>query len=168
MILAVLLLIHLAGCSSGVGRLNDVQAAQIIQPGQSVKSIAITFTPAAQDELADNLRFNQNVLLDNLTRAFQARQQYDATAVGGDSIEVKMTHIRVRSPFNAIIWGFMAGTDVLQGEVYIRNAEGTLINHFAVHAGYALGGFAGGNARMGWLYDQFSELLVQQTLGLRT
>lgn len=169
-ILACLAILVLAGCASGIEPRSDTTASQIIGPSQPVRAVTISFTPAAQNELADNLKFNQNVLVDRVVRALQARSQYNASSPSGDSIEIQMTDIRIRSNFNAFMFGFMAGADKLAGDVYLRDASGKVVNHFSVYADYALGGLAGASdeARMGWLYDKFSQLLIQHLLGMPT
>lgn len=169
-ILVSMAVLFLAGCASGIETKSDVTQAQFIGPNQPIRAVAISFTPAAQDELADNLKFNQNVLVDRVVRALQARSQYNAGNPSAETIEIRMTNIRIRSNFNALMWGFMAGADKLAGDVYLRDASGKTVNHFSVYADYALGGLAGASdeARMGWLYDKFSQLLIQHLLGMPT
>lgn len=169
-ILVSLVVLGLAGCASGIETRDDVASSQFIGANQPVKAVTISFTSQAQNELADNLKFNQNVLVDHVVRALQARSQFNASNPSAESIEIQMTDIRIRSNFNAFMWGFMAGADKLAGDVYLRDASGRVINHFSVYADYALGGLAGASdeARMGWLYDKFSQLLIQHLLGMPT
>ncbi len=77
-------------------------------------------------------------------------------------MEIVVTDIRVRSNFNAVMWGFMAGADHIKGDVVLRSASGEQMDRFGVSASYALGGMAGGqdDARMGWLYEKFAEETV--------
>ena len=78
-----------------------------------------------------------------------------------------MKDFRVRSNFTAVMFGFMAGNDSITGDVVLRDAAGKELNRFEVSASYALGGLAGGmdDARMGWLYEKFAELTVENLGG---
>lgn len=93
----------------------------------------------------------------------QAKQIYAPNGAGQDTLEIQITAMRVRSTFNAVMWGFMAGSDNLRGDVYLRDPSGKVLNHFSVYASYALGGFVGGveSVRWGWLYNKFAELVEQ-------
>jgi len=132
------------------------------------RQVQLSFTPEAQKDLADNLKFNQDRLLETVKRGLVARNLLNegdpqATAV----IEIRLMEIRVRSNFNAVMWGFMAGADKVRGEVMLRDGSGRELDHFEVHADYALGGLAGGQdgSRMNWLYERFAELTVQSLTG---
>lgn len=83
------------------------------------------------------------------------------------NLKVTITDVRVRSTFNAIMWGFMAGDDRIVGNVEIQGSGNKPVNKFEVSASYALGGFGGGqdDTRMNWLYEKFSELLVAELTG---
>ena len=65
-----------------------------------------------------------------------------------------ITDIRVRSTFNAFMWGFMAGDDHIVGDVSLIGDKGEPRHTFKISASYALGGFAGMNeTRMGWPFQ---------------
>ena len=158
----------IVGCSSGIERASPTRQLVLSSSGEIVKKINLSFTPEAQKELADNLKFNQNTLVDTVRRALQARNLYDETSPHATkTIDIVMTNIRVRSNFNALMWGFMAGADKLNGDVVLRDDKGGDLNHFSVYADYALGGLAGAQdeARMGWLYEKFAQLTVQNLVG---
>jgi hypothetical protein len=81
-------------------------------------------------------------------------------------VSIEITDIRVRSSFNAFMWGFMAGDDHILGDVTLTEGDGKPLHTFNVSASYALGGFAGMNeTRMSWLFEEFSELTVEEILG---
>ena len=81
-------------------------------------------------------------------------------------VKVVVTDIRVRSTFNAFMWGFMAGDDHIVGDVSIMDVKGEPQHTFKVSASYALGGFAGMNeTRMGWLYEEFAKLTLAEIKG---
>lgn len=112
------------------------------------------------------MQFNGNELASRLKNVLSGERLY-AEATGIDSLEIQITAIRVRSTFNAVMWGFMAGSDNVTGEVYLRDSQDRVVNHFQVHAGYALGGLGGGwqGERMGWLYDKFAQLTAENLTG---
>lgn len=64
------------------------------------------------------------------------------------------------------MWGAMAGSDSVHGEVVIRDAAGEKLDKFIVETSYALGGLAGGQdgMRMDWLYEAFAEEIVKALL----
>jgi hypothetical protein len=160
--LVALVALALGACATDVQHYADVPTAHIVEAAESIKSVTVTLSPDGQRDFADNSAFDQNALLANVQRVLQAKQLYSATT-GGDTLETQITAIRVRSTFNAVMWGFMAGSDNLRGDVYVRDPSGKLVNHFSVYASYALGGFVGGvrSVRWGWLYNKFAELVAQ-------
>ena len=78
-----------------------------------------------------------------------------------------ITDIRVRSNFSAVMFGFMAGSDRIVGDVIARDAAGKELQRFTVSASYALGGIAGGQdeTRMGWLYESFTKEFIKEITG---
>jgi Domain of unknown function (DUF4410) len=158
----------LSGCSSGVVRPTTAGRGHLVSSDVVASKVTLSFTPEAQKELSDNLKFNQNTLLDTIKRALQARKLLDeSNPKATQSIEILLTDIRVRSSFNAFMFGFMAGADRVKGDVTLRDVSGTELDHFSVYADYALGGLAGAQdeARMGWLYEKFAQLTVQNLTG---
>jgi hypothetical protein len=83
-------------------------------------------------------------------------------------IEIVITDIRVRSNFSAIMFGFMAGSDSVTGDVIATASDGKELQRFTVSASYALGGLGGGqdDARMGWLYETFAQHTVDELMGV--
>lgn len=158
----IVVALALSACATNVQRYADVPTPHIVQPTDGIKSVAVTFSPDGQKDFADNSQFDRNALLADVERDLEAKQLYTANT-GHDTLEIQITAVRVRSTFNAVMWGFMAGSDNLTGEVYLRDSSGKLLSHFSVHAGYALGGFVGGlkSVRWDWLYNKFSELVVK-------
>jgi hypothetical protein len=71
--------------------------------------------------------------------------------------------MRARSNFTAIAFGFMAGADMVKGDVITRDLQGKETGRFEVHADYALGGIAGGmdSTRMDWLHEKFAQLTLE-------
>lgn len=82
-------------------------------------------------------------------------------------VEVTVTAVRVRSNFSAIMFGFMAGDDHIDGDVVVRAPDKRELQRFSISTSYALGGLAGGQdgARMDWLYESFAERLAEELTG---
>lgn len=158
----------LTGCSSGVVRPASSGRGHLVAADVVASKVNLSFTPEAQKELSDNLKFNQNTLLDTVKRALATRKLLDeGNPKATQSIDILLTDIRVRSTFNAFMFGFMAGADRVKGDVTLRDVNGTELNHFSVYADYALGGLAGAQdeARMSWLYEKFAQLTVDSLSG---
>jgi hypothetical protein len=110
----------------------------------------------AQKRVADNVKFNPQTLLDTVKRSMQTSKLLDEnSSLAIRSVDILITDMRARSNFTAIAFGFMAGADMVKGDVITRDLQGKEIDRFEVHADYALGGLAGGmdSTRMDWLYE---------------
>ena len=156
-------------CASGIERMSPTREAVLNSSGDIVKKINVSFTPGAQ-KIADNLKVDQNALLDSVRQALRARNLLNENDPHATStIDIVITNIRVRSNLNAQLFGFMAGADKLNGDVTLHDDKGRDLNHFSVYANYApvvLGEYAEVEARMGWLYERFAELTVQNLGGV--
>ncbi|WP_371195271.1 DUF4410 domain-containing protein [Glaciecola sp. SC05] len=158
--------LFLFACTSGVKRQKqDLQSNEPSFKTEKISDISISLTKEAKEKLADNLKFNQEELLDHVRRALDARDIIDTTeGAVHPSIEIVVSDIRVRSNFSAVMWGFMAGNDSITGDIVIKDPNGEVLDSFEVSVAYALGGLAGGqdDARMGWLYESFAEETLKE------
>jgi hypothetical protein len=127
-------------------------------------SVSLSLTPDAKAKAVDNLKFNPDRLLDHVRRALEAKSMIGANDKPLPKLEVVVKSMRVRSNFSAVMWGFMAGADSIDGDIVLTDASGKEVDRFSVSASYALGGLAGGqdDARMGWLYESFAEETVKE------
>lgn len=152
----------LGACATNVQHYANLSAPHLIQPNDPIGHVTITLSPSGRKDFADNAQFSRNALLTDVDRVLQAKE-FLAPNAGKDTLEIQITAIRVRSTFNAVMWGFMAGSDYLTGDVYLRDSSGKLLNHFSVHAGTALGGIAAGSmsARWGWIDNKFAQLVAK-------
>jgi hypothetical protein len=157
----------LAGCASGVKRDAEYGGGA---PGQAanplpVGAVTISFSPAAQKLVAENAKFNQEQMLSTVRRSLEA----SGLLKGGtaERAEILVTDFRVRGTFSAVMWGVMAGTDNVTGDVIVRDASGKQLRRFTVNASYGLGGLAGGmdDTRLSWLYEKFAEHTVNELGG---
>jgi hypothetical protein len=168
--LAVLLTLVLAACSSGVQRAPEIglQQPQFDDPGEQAGSLTISLSDEGRKEAADNLKFSQGELHQTIRRALEVNnllaEQSDAAL---PTIEVTVTSVRVRSSFSAIMFGFMAGDDHIDGDVRVRTLDGGTMQQFSVSASYALGGLVGGqdSSRLSWLYEEFAERMTEELTG---
>jgi uncharacterized protein DUF4410 len=158
-----------SACSSGVRR-SDVRAAEHFNAssGPIAKSVSISLSDDAQKKVADNVKFNPQTLLDTVKRTMQTSKLLDENSgLAIRSVDIVITDMRARSNFTAIAFGFMAGADMVKGDVVTRDLQGKEIGRFEVHADYALGGLAGGmdSTRMDWLYEKFAQLTLESLQG---
>ena len=167
-LVAIVAALVLAGCASGVTRDappagTAAQAAARLPVGK----VSLTLTPEAQRNAAENIKFNQDTLLATVKRGLEANGLLQATA--GESAEIVLKSFRVRGTFSAVMFGVMAGTDNVTGDVIVRDARGNVLRKFTVDASYGLGGFAGGidETRLSWLYEKFTEHTVNELKGER-
>jgi hypothetical protein len=136
--------------------------------GPIAKSISISLSDDAQKKVADNVKFNPQTLLDTVKRTLQTSKLLDEnSALATRSVDIVITDMRARPNFTAIAFGFMAGADMVKGDVVTRDLQGKEIGRFEVHADYALGGLAGGmdSTRMDWLYEKFAQLTLENLQG---
>ncbi|CAM2179401.1 TPA: DUF4410 domain-containing protein [Burkholderia orbicola] len=154
----------LSGCASSVTRdASDTAGAAVTASttpfGKKPVIVTVTLDNAAQEALKDNLKFDAKKLQEKIEHALDARKLLaKADATDAMHLNVKVTGIRVRSSFSAVMFGFMAGSDYVDGTVTFADADNHPVDHFKVSASYALGGIAGiDSMRMDWLYEKFTE-----------
>ncbi len=159
----------LAGCASGVKREGDTPmvAGQKVTP-LPVGAVTVSLSPEAQKLAAENPKFDQEKLLYTVKRTLEVNGliKNDPAA---PKAEIIVTEFRVRGTFSAVMWGVMAGTDNVTGDVIVRDTSGKQLRRFTINASYGLGGFAGGqdDARLNWLYEKFAEHTVAELGGPR-
>jgi hypothetical protein len=167
LISVVAIALVLAGCASGVTRAPSAAAQRLSIPAYNqFASVSVSLSDAAKAKAVENLKFNPDELLSHVKRALEAKALLlNASADKAlPRLEVVVKDMRVRSNFSAVMWGFMAGSDSIEGDIVLIDAAGKELDRFAVSASYALGGLAGGQdtARMGWLYEKFAEETVNE------
>jgi len=117
----LLILVVLAGCSSSVTRPTEsgpvpASAPAMLSSANQVGEVTIAVSGDAKEELAENLKFNQNELLDHVKRAVEVKGLLNSNAAGKlPKLEITVTEVRVRSNFSAVMWGLMAGADHIKG-----------------------------------------------------
>lgn len=151
----------LAGCAGTVKHVGPVAAAPSA-PILGVSQVSVQLSPDATRQLADNPQFNREELAGFMRRRLEGRGMLGTQAT--HRVEVVVTDIRVRSAFAAVMMGFLAGDDHVNGRVRLLDPAGKRVRDIEVTASYALGGWGGGQdgTRMNWLYDKFAELAVTE------
>jgi hypothetical protein len=164
----VVLAALLGACASGVKRLDaPTTAAAPAAMAPVVSRVNVTLSNEARSLVASgNGIFNQDALRGQIERLLMARDLVKPDA--GQTLDVVVTNFRVRNSFNAIMFGFMAGSDKLEGTLTIRDGAGNTLKKSMVEASYALGGLAGGQdaSRMNWLYDEFAKHTAAEVSGV--
>lgn len=162
----ILALSALTGCASQVIVPDSARGPK--PEVKALQSYSVEASPQAKKQLGDSVKFDVDALSRTLERTLRAK---DLIAPDGDfRLKVVVDDVRVRSTFNAVMWGFMAGDDHVNGNAVLLSATGERPEYaFQVKASYALGGIAGGqdSTRVDWLYEEFSKKIAEQLLALR-
>ena len=158
---AASIIVLLSGCKTVVEQRAD-SPNQLVQLGQPINRVVVTYSASGADELNENAGFDQNELVKSVKEHLFEKDLYSSSARGGETLEIQITSVRYRSTFNAVMWGVMAGSDNVRGEVYLRDRSGKLLNHFEVYSMYALGGVAAGwkGERWPYLYNKFADAVT--------
>jgi hypothetical protein len=150
----------LGGCASGVSRKIETTTAPQFNTPIKVISVTAALSDAAKQKATDNYLFNLEALKVKINSELEKKSLTigDASAKAL-TVNVLIKDIRVRGEFAAVMFGFMAGSDVLIGEITLKDKDGITVDTFDVSASYAFGGLAGGNneTRLNWLYGKFGE-----------
>lgn len=149
-----------SGCASSSVRAPGQVAAYKATPQQPIRSVSVTLNPGVNN----SIKFDIERMERAIEIALKNERLYDASAsLTSPELNVEVTKIRIRSSFNAMAWGVMAGNDSIQGNVIIRDSSGRILDQFLVKTSYALGGLAGQDGvRIDWLYEAFAEEIVDQ------
>ncbi|MBS7808270.1 DUF4410 domain-containing protein [Variovorax sp. PCZ-1] len=159
----VLMTVLIVGCAGTVQRDSNAGSKRIADATYS--DVKVSLTDGARALQADNVQFNVRDLSDYIRRRLEASNVLRSD--GTHRVEVVIESFRVRSAAAAVLFGVMAGTDNIEGQVKVFNAAGRQVHGYTINTSYGLGGWAGGadGTRMSWLYDKFSELTVAELIG---
>ncbi len=163
-LLSLACLVGIAACSSNVVLDHSAGAPVYQYSGEKYGKVEVKWSDEVGADAVKVYRIKQMALDKAVINRLIANRLYDPAAA--NSMEVRINSFSFRNSFNAVMFGFMAGSDSLDGVVSLKAADGRALTHFDVSASYALGGSNGGNAdtRMGWLSDKFGELTAQTIL----
>lgn len=161
-LVVAVLLVSVGACSSNVRMGNS---AAYTYTGEKFGHVVVVLADSVSKDKDKSYRAEDLAIDQHIVAAMKASKLYDKNAQ--DSVRVTINSIRVRSTFNAVMFGFMAGSDNIDGIVQLLDEQQKPLASFDVKASYALGGFGGGqsDARLGWLRDKFATLTVDTILG---
>jgi hypothetical protein len=169
LIAAVALVAMLGACASSSTRMGkpSTVSEQTVAVQKKTKAVSIWLNDDARKLAADNVGFNPDTLKSTVERSLQMQNLIDASSE--QTLDIEITRFRVRSAVTAFMFGFMAGSDNVEGIVTIKGANGVVLQQSKVMASYALGGLAGAqnDTRMGWLYEEFAKHAVAELSGTK-
>lgn len=153
-------MVLLTGCAGTIKQ--DARVQGDLSRLEGVGMVVAKMSPDAAKQQGDNPQFNREELATRLRYRLESRGLTAPAAT--HQVEIVVTDIRVRGAFAAIMFGFMAGDDHINGHVRVVDPSGRPLRSFEVKASYALGGLAGGQdgARLGWLYDKFADMAAEE------
>ncbi|MGZ0710085.1 DUF4410 domain-containing protein [Coraliomargarita sp. W4R53] len=159
----VVLSFFYTGCASSSVRVPGETAVYTISSNNPIRKVTV----GIEEGTTETIKFDQERLRRSIEIALKNSAMFDGNAaLNSPELNVSVTNLRVRSSFNAMMWGAMAGSDSLQGDVVLRDHTGQKLDEFSVKASYALGGLAGQDEmRMDWLYEAFSGEIVKEFKG---
>lgn len=163
--LKIFLFLSVFGLAACAGSVKHTDTASHYQyHGEKFSSVTVTVSDAAKEKLSDNIKFSSDELGGMIKRRLETQGLIDPNAK--QSMTIEITDVRIRSTFNAIMWGVMAGTDHIDGKITLMDTSRP-VDSFEVSASYGLGGLGGGqdSTRINWLYEKFSELTVNELTG---
>lgn len=164
-LLAASAVLVLSACASQVTR--NEGAATPKEPVRALVSFDVTMSPQAKAQLSENLKFEPDALRSMIQRTLESK---NLVAADGDfQLKIVIDDIRVRGTFSAIMFGFMAGDDHLNGTATIVRLDGRDMGSFGIKTSWAFGGIAGGqdSARLSWLYEEFAKSLAEELVAIR-
>jgi len=159
---AVALLALVAGCSSNARMGSSTKYAYA---GEKYGAVGVVLAESVSRDKDKAYRAEDLALDQHIIAALKASSLYDEKSTA--SVRVTINSIRVRNTFNAVMFGFMSGSDNIEGTVQLLDEQQKPRADFTVKASYSLGGFGGGQngTRLGWLRDKFSELTADMIMG---
>lgn len=158
-----LALLFFSGCASTTSRLDSqTRISHETFKEQPITKVDVTSSDSVKGK--KTLKFNEDSLAQFIRLALENEGVFTPSFSKGYSLRVNVENIRIRSTFNAVMWGAMAGSDKIEGKVQLLNDLGQIIDEFKVSASYALGGIAGGQdgMRIEWLYEAFAKEIAKE------
>jgi hypothetical protein len=156
------LFVLVAACSSNA-RMGS--SSKYAYGGEKYGNVVVVLADSVSKDKDKAYRAEDLTLDQHIVAALKASNLYDEKSQ--NSVRVTVNSIRVRNTFNAVMFGFMAGSDNIDGTVQLFDEQQKSRADFNIKASYSLGGFGGGQSdtRLGWLRDKFSELTANMILG---
>ena len=152
----------ISGCSSHVALSDNSKSYQY--KGEKYGKVVISYAEEISQDSNKMVRLDQMNLKNTIVRFLRTENLYDESS--NDIVRIEIQKLHVRNAFNAIMFGFMSGSDNIKGVVVLEKSNKDLAD-FDVSASYSLGGIAGGQneTRLSWLSEKFAELTSKTIIG---
>jgi hypothetical protein len=161
----------LVGCASTVNRntasmseKSEVKEESIqVISFKPLRALTVGLDSKAAAKLPDNQNFNVDKLFEKINSTLSTSRYLQAQNNPSTlRMDVVITNIRVRSGMSAIMLGFLAGADYINGQVTVKDGD-KVIDKFEVDISYAFGGAMGDtDTRMNWMYESFSNKILEE------
>jgi hypothetical protein len=128
-----------------------------------LKSVTVSFTPAAREKIAAEPQFKEDRLLaviESELRAHKLFDDSDSHATG--TLEVSIDDFATRPLSNAVVFGYVLGNGTLAGHIEVHNADGKGPRDSRINAGSRVEKpiSAEQSNAFGPLYRKFADLTV--------
>jgi uncharacterized protein DUF4410 len=159
-VLTALVMVMLTACSGNVKNLSV--DSNYKYAGEQYGAVNVDTSKAT---ISDDGSFDKIALKQKIQEILEKENLIKSTSA--ETIRINIKNVRLRSEGAAVLLGFLAGADSLEGTVTLLGKDGQVVNQFDIDASYAAGGFIGGQdgMRMEWLYGKFGELTAQTIKG---
>lgn len=162
----LLVFIFLTGCSAKVTR-DEPPPASAELSDLLIKQVDLVMSGKAKRKAKKHRGFNQYTLVDYMQRALKENGLMDEA--GTSEMEIIVEDLRVRSDISAVMFGPMAGTDFIRGNILIKDETEKVLDQFGVKVNYAFGGLmAADDIRMDWLYEAFAKKVIETMQGYQS
>lgn len=156
------LCLFMVGCASNTKIGNTFSNYQY--QNEKFGHVEISSANAISENAENSTAVDKLNLETYLTVALQEKGLYDESSK--NKIQIKITDVNIRDNVSAILAGFLAGSDKVEGQITLIDGNGKEKLQFEVFASYALGGVAGQEeTRLEWLAKEFSKLTTESIIG---
>jgi hypothetical protein len=117
------------------GQPTPTPAPVAVPPTRMLKSVTVSFTPAAREKIAAEPQFKEDRLLaviESELRAHKLFDDSDSRATG--TLEVSIDDFATRPLSNAVVFGYVLGNGTLAGHIELHNADGNGPRHSRINA----------------------------------
>ncbi len=98
-----------------------------VPSARMLKSVSVTFTPAARRKIAAEPQFKEDRLLAILQDELRAHRLYDdSDSHATGTLEVSIDDFATRPLSNAVVFGYVLGNGTLTGHIDVRNVAGNI------------------------------------------
>jgi hypothetical protein len=134
----------------------------------NIKAVKVTFTPAAQDQVAAEPQFTSAGLLAAVEGQLHSHKLLDEPGPdAGDTIEILIEDFGTHTTSNAVIFGYVLSTGTLKGKLDVLAPDGTLVRSSRIQTRSRLTQPAGADQTISFqpLYEGFADLTARTLTG---